>query len=151
MAALKHQLYCMFACAYPSKSSPFTLILPLLFSEWNLPYGVRRGAGSQGQAGTSHCQGPRASIWTLCQPAGPHQTEGSQTYSYISKQNNVTFRSLIYQYVIKDVLNSRINTPIKLRFMSFLKQRFHHYAIAADTGKCISCSVPTQLLYFSSC
>lgn len=58
--------------------SAFPLILNPPFSEWNLPYGVGGGAGSQGQAGTSHRQGPRASVWTLRQPARPHQAEGRQ-------------------------------------------------------------------------
>lgn len=75
--------------AAPRRSSVFTLtLIPLDFAEWNLPYGVGGGAGSQGQAGTSHRQGPRAGVWTLRQPARPHQAEGRRTRSRISQEFN---------------------------------------------------------------
>lgn len=64
------------------------LLFSGLSSEWNLPYGVGGRAGSQGQAGTSHRQGPRVGVWTLWQPARPHQAEGTQAHTPMDEQMN---------------------------------------------------------------
>lgn len=54
----------------------FSLII--FATDWNVPYGLRGGAGHALQTGAFDSEGPRASVWTMPQTALPYCAKGGK-------------------------------------------------------------------------